>query len=330
MIKCPQCKTNLPTTEAESSNTADSRQSRPSRPVQWSAVNKAPPVPTRPSDPPVSSAQRSKQTQPVSRTEPTASDSQRNPISIPPIASSNRSRRPTKASVANTRQPPTEPSDSPRTRSGKPSAADTSGKNAATSQVSVTRPGTTTLSQADIKKHYGGTVLSPDLQPYKSRNQGENWTRAADIMLEEVPSGSQWREKLKKIESSVIAAVAINGPPIVPRHVPRTAGRERNELIRRVRNYAERHSEVRLNFQHFVLVCLCNVLSYQGVSRSSIVETLQICISNTAQKNVERYLKGATWVNKMMNELFFTDWGYRAVDLIAICNLFLEPSRILH
>lgn len=140
-------------------------------------------------------------------------------------------------------------------------------------------------------------------------------------MLEEVPSGRQWREKVTKMDSSVMAAVAIGAMPTSKGDVSPTGHVERNELILLVRRFAERHSEGRVNFEHFILVCLCKVLSSQGVPQSKVVETLQICISDTGKRNIDRYLKGATWVNKMMDELFFTDWGYRAVDLIVICKV---------
>ena len=306
MIKCPQCKTSLPIPEAESTNTSGSHSSRPTRSVQPPAASIPPLNLTDPSDRPAPaskfslSAHHSKQNHPVSRTGPEASDSQQNPTSIPPIAS-------TQASMSNIRQPLTELSHSSRTRSGKSSTAGTS------EQITTTSP--------------------LDLQLYKkprSRYQGELWIRAADNMLEEVPSGPFWREKMTRIESSIMAAVAIDIPPTRQGHVPSIARDERDKLIRLVRNYAERHSEWRINFQQFILVCLCNVLSYQGVSRSSIVETLQICISETTQQTIEGYLRGATWVNKLMSDLFLTDWGYRAVDLIAICKVSEEPRRILH
>ena len=142
----------------------------------------------------------------------------------------------------------------------------------------------------------------------------------ADIMLEEVPSGRQWREKITIMDSSIIAAVAMDVAPISEGDVSPTDDAERKELIRRVRRFAERHSEGRVNFEHLILVFLCLVLSSQGVPQSKIVETLQICISDTSKKNIDRYLKGATWANNIMSDLFLTNWGYRAIDLIAICK----------
>lgn len=144
--------------------------------------------------------------------------------------------------------------------------------------------------------------------------------RTADIMLEEVPAGRQWREKIMSMDSSTVAAVAIGVAQAPPADMSQKKDVELKELVQLVRRFAERHSQGRVNFEHFILVCLCRVLSSQGVPQSKIVETLQICISDTGKKNIDKYLKGASWANKLMNDLFFTEWGYRAVDLIAICK----------
>ena len=176
------------------------------------------------------------------------------------------------------------------------------------------------------KKHRSRTMAGRP--PGESPRHAE-WKRMADIMLDEVPSGRHWREKLTKMDSSIIAAVAIGSVPVDEGDMHPTEDVEREKLIRLVRRFAQRHSEGRVNFEHFILVCLCKVLSSQGVPQRDIVETLQICISDTSQQNIGRYLKGATWANSMMYELFLTDWGYRAIDLIAICRVSRELCWIL-
>ena len=93
----------------------------------------------------------------------------------------------------------------------------------------------------------------------------------------------------------------------------------KDHLVRLVRDFAHRHSDKRVDFQQFLLVCLCRVLSAQMVPQSSIVETLQICISDSMERNIDRYLKGAKWANELMDRLFFAGWRYRAIDLLILC-----------
>lgn len=347
MSSCPQCKTNLPTPEAEST-TRSSRHSRSSRSAQQPARKEPQPALTGPSKRPApeptlsSSTQSSKQLRPTSRKELQTSKSQQCTPSLPPAASSNRSHQTIEAPIPTLRHPSKILSDPPTTGCATASAANTSGPPTTSSQKLSTRPSSLALSTADGRHHHSGNLVDLDLQQYKkprSRNPGgrppgesprhAEWMRMADIMLEEVPSGRDWRKNITEIDSSIIAAVAMGATPVPQGDVSPREDVERKELIRLVRRFAERHSEGRVNFEHFILVCLCKVLSSQGVPQGRIVETLQICISDTSKVNIERYLKGATWANKIMSELFLVDWGYRAVDLIAICRILRELFDIL-
>ena len=148
-----------------------------------------------------------------------------------------------------------------------------------------------------------------------------DWVASSDKMLGEVPLGWVWNEKLSKLDRSLLAAVAID-TSAVPDEVIDTLDERKNKdnLLRLVRGFAHRDSDKRVNFQIFLLVCLCNVLSAQNIPRASIVEALQIRVSDTSEKNIGKYLRGAQWVNKIMDRLFFTGWRYRAIDLIIICT----------
>lgn len=345
MSRCPQCKTTLPTPEVDFT-APSSRHSRSSGSAQQAAAKVPLPALTGPSKRPVpastlfSSARSSKQLRPASRTELQVSDIQQSNSSIPAAASSNQSHQTTEAPILIVRHPPMSSSDLPTTGSIKSSTADSTGQYTTSAQTPSTGPSSVSLATSDGRRPHSGKIVHLDLQPSKKprpRNQGgrppgesprhAEWMRTADIMLEEVPSGRHWGEKITRMDSSIVAAVAMSATPVPEGDVSLTEDVERKELIRLVRRFAERHSEGRVNFEHFILVCLCKVLSSQGVSQGKIVETLQICISDTSKVNIYRYLKGATWANKMMNELFFTDWGYRAVDLIAICKVLGSSDR---
>ena len=157
----------------------------------------------------------------------------------------------------------------------------------------------------------------PQLHPHNA----PRWLVPADKMLVEVPTGWIWHTKIVQVDRSLLAAVATD-TIAVPDDAVGAVNDTQNEdrLLKLVRGFAHRHSVQRINFQHFLLVCLCRVLSAQGFPRSSIVETLQICISDTSEANMDGYLKGAKWANNLLNRLFFTDWGYRAIDLMVLCT----------
>ena len=344
MSRCPQCKASLPAPEAEST-AGPSRHARPSRIAQQRHAKIPPPAFTATSKQPAPAATLSPSTMPskklhtTSQTEVEASDVQHGGPSNPSIASSLRSHQDTEAPVSTLQQQSKLSSDDPTASHIPTLAVGPSGQPSTSSETLSTGDPPPTLTSADVRRRHSGRLVHLDLQQqYKkprSRTQvgrppGESprhaeWMRTADIMLEEVPSGRQWREKVTKMDSSIIAAVAISATPNSRGNVSPKEDVERKELVRLVRSFAERHSEGRVNFEHFILVCLCKVLSTQGVPQRKVVETLQICISDTSKKNIDGYLKGATWVNRMIDELFSTDWGYRAVDLIVICKVFKIP-----
>lgn len=338
MSKCPQCKTTLQTSEADST-TQSSPNSRASRSAQQPNTKVPPPALTAPSKRPApaftlsSSARSSKKPPPTSRAEPQASDMQQGSSLTTPAAASNRSHRNTEVPILTLRPSSINSSNHPTTGSANSLTADSSEKVTTSSQTLSTRTSSAPLWTADVRHSHSGQLVDLDLVQYKSRNRGGrppgespkyDWKRTAEILLEEVPFGQDWREKVTSMDSSIIAAVAMDIAPVSEGYLSPTEDVERKELIRLVRKYAERHSEGRLNFQHYILVCLCKVLSSQGVPKEIIVETLQICVSDTGRRNIDRYLKAATWSNKLMDELFHTDWGYRAVDLIAICKVLRE------
>ena len=362
MSNCPQCKNNLPSLEVEPATvpprqsrqsrseqqpatevpaTLSPRQSRLSRSEQQPATKVPAPaligsskMPTSTSTLP-SSAISSKQLPPQSRTQLQASDLDRVTSVIPSATRSSRSHQGSKARVSTLLPSQTNSSDHPSVVSAASLGQQSSGDHPTSSRRLGARPSSPQLSTSDGRQPHTGKLVALDSQLFTksgSRIQGgrppnsskqPEWMRRAKSMLEEVPSGLQWRGKIIRMDSSVLAAVAMSVTHTSSRDASRTRDDERKELVRLVRNFAERHSEGRINFQHFILVCLCNVLLSQGIPHKEIVKTLQICISDTSRENMIRYLKGAIWVNRLMCDLFFTDWGYRAVDLIPICKILI-------
>ena len=168
-----------------------------------------------------------------------------------------------------------------------------------------------------------GSLLSSGNKARKPRGdltKQADWVVAARKMLGEIPLGWVWHARVLGLDKSMLAAVTKDSaatPDDTIGGVDET--HDGNRLLRLVRDFAHRHSDKRMNFQHFLLVCLCNVLSAQNIPQSSIVEALQICISDTGERNIDRYLKGAKLANEIIDRLFFRGWRYRAIDLLLLC-----------
>lgn len=340
MSMCLQCKSSVLNPAAEPTDTPPSRPSRSSRPIQQPAVT-VPPLPLKdrskrpaPASTISSSARLSKQTEPASRAQPPASKTQKLPPSIPSRAPSTRPHHPTPAPVSTFGHQSKKSAVYLPIGPGKAPAEESPGQPTIASNTLSTLP----LSRVTASKEHqhSGELVQLHLQQYQksgSRNLGgmtarpprhDEWLRTSDIMFEEIPSGRHWREKVMIMNSSVMAAVTTDIPPGSHGDSSSPGDVEQGELVRIVQRFAERQSVGRVNFENFILVCLCVVLLSQGVSKDILVKTLQICISDTSRQNMNQYFRGATFVNKLMNELFLTDWGYRAVDLIAICKPWRE------
>lgn len=155
----------------------------------------------------------------------------------------------------------------------------------------------------------------------KSGDKPPRWIRTVKKLLGEVPLGWEWQGSLIKLDRSMLAAVA-RDTYVVPNEVPSTVDELQNKdcLRNLVRGFVHRHHSDKSDyFQHILLVCLLKVLSVQNVPQASIVETLQIYVGDTSEDKITKDLEGVIWMNKLLDQLFFLGWRYRAIDLIIIC-----------
>lgn len=201
----------------------------------------------------------------------------------------------------------------------------------AQSQYQAPFPPSDDLAVASVRRKHSGERINFNLpwssKPGRDRRVGKgdlrhaDWIRSGELMMDDVPLGRKWQEALAKKDSSLLAAVVMDNALVAEGDVSsQDEDAKLDQLVRLVRGFARRHSEGRIIFERFILVCLCNVLSDRGVPQDQIVQTLQICISDTSKANVMKYLRGSIWLNELMSDLFFTEWGYRSVDLIVICR----------
>ena len=327
MNDCSRCKATLAIEGGDNATSPPAGSSRPIAPEPSSKVSKRsarPPVPTTRQD---RSTRSSKQAPSISQLK-LSSASQANPSSSSqskPSLTSQPKSPPSRTDVVGSTSthgpssrfgriasgPPTNTAGGPSSRLLKQTTADavSSLPGSPSTQLTFTSPALD-FRPTSIKP-------KPQYQPHKS----PAWITSADKMLGEVPTGWVWYAKIVQVDRSLLAAVATDTNAVLDDAIGMVDDTQnKDRLLKLVRGFAHRHSVQRINFQHFLLVCLCRVLSAQDFPQNSIVEILQICISDTGEVNIGRYLKGAKWTNQLLNRLFFTGWGYRAIDLMAICT----------
>ncbi|KAF6223692.1 hypothetical protein HO133_000535 [Letharia lupina] len=336
MNECPRCKAALASEEKEDAtpsavppaSAGSSRQIGPKASSTASALSPKEPVPTTRQG---RSNQSSKQA--TSTFRPIPSPSSIDDVSpIPSIpGSSSRSREIASGPPLNTRRPPTRLSNQTNVGAVSSPLASASTQQPLTAHSLNFRPTSLKPSTSEVdtleKDANGQNSNRPNLsrlgsntgRPRNDPHKQAVWIGSADKMLGEVPLGWVWNGNLSQLDNSMLAAVVIHASAVQGDMTSATDETgNKDHLLRLVRGFAHRHSGKRVNFQHFLLVCLCNVLSVRNIPQDSIVEALQICISDTSERNIGRYLKGAQWVNRIMDRLFFTGWRYRAIDLVVI------------
>ncbi|KAJ5981134.1 hypothetical protein N7481_008432 [Penicillium waksmanii] len=75
-------------------------------------------------------------------------------------------------------------------------------------------------------------------------------------------------------------------------------------------------------YQQLVFVCYCTVLIFVGNSKDTVNWMMRQFISDSDNKNLEKYRSGCLWVNRCVVELLKRRWGYKSWELFM---LFAQP-----
>lgn len=73
-------------------------------------------------------------------------------------------------------------------------------------------------------------------------------------------------------------------------------------------------------YQQLVFVCYCTVLIFVGNSKDTVNWMMRQFISDSDNKNLEKYRSGCLWVNRCVAELLRRGWGYKSWELFILCG----------
>jgi hypothetical protein len=76
-----------------------------------------------------------------------------------------------------------------------------------------------------------------------------------------------------------------------------------------------------VNFQKFLVLCVCGVLSQTGASKPALVDITRICFGNIGEEYAFRLWRTAVFLNQLVDGLGFRGWGNRASELLLICEV---------
>ncbi|PVH71591.1 hypothetical protein DL98DRAFT_596809 [Cadophora sp. DSE1049] len=168
----------------------------------------------------------------------------------------------------------------------------------------------------------------------KPRELNPNWRKAADQLLKNVQSTTEWALWIAKLKSSdddetaSIITEICGVPSQFPGHKQRTPDPQDDGVMASAKAYA-RATKVSHDtasyvlklhtFRVLVFVSLCAVLEALDYPVDDINEVMRICVSNSSDTNLKRLRSGAVWVNRRIAGLN-TALGGHATEVREVCD----------
>ena len=170
------------------------------------------------------------------------------------------------------------------------------------------------------------------------------WRKYATRFLDGVPTTTDWikrREQLGLValedNETAIAAIAGDCSPRWALQLSKIGPLAcTDDLLCSARAYAQitRRSSVDAtftsqlrSFQDVVFVSLCAVLEQCGVPVEQIDDVMRLSISDSQPIHLKRLRAGATWANQVISVLSKAGWGFRATEMLLICEIALSRDQ---
>ena len=183
----------------------------------------------------------------------------------------------------------------------------------------------------------------PSNQVPKPRDTGaKSWMPLAKKLIDLTPLAADWWKKAELfhletiMQGGMAAQFVLDGSTktlsITRREeteVANNRGTEESWLLCAARRYAETTANRALtvecvlmlvNFQKFIVLCICAVLSQTGASKPALVDITRICFGNVSEEYALRLWRTAVFLNQLVDGLGFRGWGNRASELLLLCE----------
>ena len=156
----------------------------------------------------------------------------------------------------------------------------------------------------------------PELtQPVQSRPKDEMRARTVELMLEKVKKGgANFMSNQGNDFSWFNASSKILYHSLVADTPLRLAQEITSGLAT---NIVKRQTKTRANEKIFLL-CLCKVLDFKGIPVGDITRLIASG-GSMAPSTTAMYFGGVSWINHLLEGLYWGGWGHRAIDLVYLC-----------
>lgn len=184
---------------------------------------------------------------------------------------------------------------------------------------------------------------SPSNQPPKPRDTGtKSWLPLAKKLVDLTPLAADWWKEAELfnletiMQGGMAAQFVLDGstktlsiPRQTENEVSYNYGTEECWLLSATRAYAETAANraftvecvlMLVNFQKFIVLCICAVLSQTGAPKAALVDITRICFGNVSEEYALRLWRTAVFLNQLVDGLGFRGWGNRASELLLICK----------
>ncbi|MCJ1476753.1 hypothetical protein MMC13_005422 [Lambiella insularis] len=183
---------------------------------------------------------------------------------------------------------------------------------------------------------------NPEDRP-KPRDTGTRpWLSLAKKLVDVTPLAAGWWATAEMLELDTImqggqAARFVLDGTVKTLSIPRReesavsyqGGSEVCYLLAAARSYAKTAAGRALtvqctlmlvNFQRFIVLCICAVLSHTGASKPALVGITRICFGNISEAYALRLWRTAVFLNQLVDGLGVRGWANRASELLLIWN----------
>ncbi|KAL9629438.1 MAG: hypothetical protein Q9164_006882, partial [Protoblastenia rupestris] len=192
----------------------------------------------------------------------------------------------------------------------------------------------------------------PSNQPPKPRDTGtKSWMPLAKKLVDLTPLPADWCKEagsfnLETIMKGGMAAQFVLDGSTKTLSIPRRKetevsynyGTEEYWLLSAAKGYAETAANRALtvecvlmlvNFQKFIVLCICAVLSQMGASKPALVDITRICFGDVSEEYALRLWRTAVFLNQLVDGLGFRGWGNRNRPPTYYVHLAWAPQAAL-
>jgi hypothetical protein len=181
------------------------------------------------------------------------------------------------------------------------------------------------------------------LSPQPRNTGADNWKPLAKQLIDGTPQGRNWMMRIQELQihdviNNGIAADYVSdglaATPYVSVNVSCPAG-SRCDVLTAVQNYAESAATrfasancvmMLVNFQKFLVLCICAVLSRMDFSKEALINITRICFGNVSDEYAVRLWRTALFLNELIDKLDIQGWGGRATQLLLVCTAQFRPK----